>query len=232
MRAPYGIRSYSLPMFDQRFFKVAIVVLLIHAGLLYMIQTGLARKITEAVIAPEIIARIIPMEPPQQPPAPEPPAPQSQTPPKQVKVVTTRQTPPKAQPTPTAVASLTPSPNAIEAAPTPPAPPAPIPELAAPTASASTAPRAVGIGEIACSPPQVTYPTQSRRMGEIGKTVVRLTTDETGRVVETAVVISSGSQRLDTAALHAVQAMRCKPYMENGRAVAATAQQPVSFQLN
>nr|WP_255360133.1 energy transducer TonB [Cupriavidus sp. amp6] len=62
--------------------------------------------------------------------------------------------------------------------------------------------------------------------------VVRLTPDDTGRVVKTAVVSSSGSTRLDTAAVNAVQAMRCKPYIENGRAVAATAQQPISFELN
>ncbi|GMG90691.1 energy transducer TonB [Cupriavidus metallidurans] len=219
-------------MFDQRFFKITIAVLLFHAGLLYLIQSGLARKMTEAVIAPEIIARIIPMEPPQQPPAPEPPKQQPQTPPKQVKVVTPRPTPPKPQPTPTPVASLPPSPTAIEAPPAPPAPPAPAPEPAAPAASANAAPRAVGIGEIACSPPQVTYPSQSRRMGETGKTVVRLTTDETGRVVKTAIVTSSGSTRLDTAAVNAVQAMRCKPYMDNGRAVAVTAQQPINFELN
>ncbi|ABF09156.1 periplasmic protein TonB [Cupriavidus metallidurans] len=219
-------------MFDQRFFKITIAVLLFHAGLLYLIQSGLARKMTEAVIAPEIIARIIPMEPPQQPPAPEPPKQQPQTPPKQVKVVTPRPTPPKPQPTPTPVASLPPSPTAIEAPPAPPAPPAPAPEPAAPAAPANAAPRAVGIGEIACSPPQVTYPSQSRRMGETGKTVVRLTTDETGHVVKTAIVTSSGSTRLDTAAVNAVQAMRCKPYMDNGRAVAVTAQQPINFELN
>ncbi|MGO4763862.1 energy transducer TonB [Cupriavidus sp. 2KB_3] len=215
-------------MFDQRFLKITVAVLLFHVGLLYLIQSGLGRKLTEAVIAPEIIARIIPMEPPQQPPAPEPPKPQPQTPPKQVKVVTPRPTPPKPQPTPEPVASLPPSPTAIEA---PPAPPAPA-EAPSPPAPANTAPRAVGLGEIACSPPQVTYPSQSRRMGETGKAVVRLTTDESGRVVKTAVVTSSGSSRLDQAAVDAVQRMRCKPYLDNGRAVAVTAQQPINFELN
>ncbi|CAG2153085.1 Gram-negative bacterial tonB protein [compost metagenome] len=218
-------------MFDQRFLKITVAVLLFHVGLLYLIQSGLGRKLTEAVIAPEIIARIIPMEPPQQPPAPEPPKPQPQTPPKQVKVVTPRPTPPKPQPTPEPVASLPPSPTAIEAPPAPPAPPAPA-EPPSPPAPANTAPRAVGIGEIACSPPQVTYPSQSRRMGETGKAVVRLTTDESGRVVKTAVVTSSGSSRLDQAAVDAVQRMRCKPYLDNGRAVAVTAQQPINFELN
>ncbi len=118
-------------MFDQRFLKITVAVLLFHVRLLYLIQSGLARKLTEAVIAPEIIARIIPMEPPQQPPAPEPPKPQPQTPPKQVKVVTPRPTPPKPQPTPEPVASLPPSPTAIEA------PPAPCPAGACRTAFAA-----------------------------------------------------------------------------------------------
>ncbi|WP_454764425.1 energy transducer TonB [Cupriavidus campinensis] len=215
-------------MFDQRFLKITVAVLLFHVGLLYLIQSGLGRKLTEAVIAPEIIARIIPMEPPRQPPAPEPPKPQPQTPPKQVKVVTPRPTP---QPMPQPVASLPPSPTAIEAPPAPPAPPAPA-EPPSPPAQANAAPRAVGIGEIACSSPQVAYPSQSRRMGETGKAVVRLTTDESGRVIKTAVVTSSGSSRLDQAAVDAVQRMRCKPYMDNGRAVAVTAQQPINFELN
>ncbi|SDC11959.1 outer membrane transport energization protein TonB [Cupriavidus sp. YR651] len=219
-------------MFDQRFFKITVAVLLFHAGLLYLVQSGLARKLTEAVISPEIIARIIPLEPPQQPPAPEPPKPRPETPPKQVKVVTPRPTPPRPQPTPEPVASLPPTPTAISAPPSPPAPPAPAPETAAPAAPANAAPRAVGIGEIACSPPQVAYPSQSRRMGETGKAVVRLTTDEGGHVVKTAVVTSSGSSRLDQAAVDAVQKMRCKPYMDNGRAVAVTAQQPINFELN
>ncbi|MDF3884053.1 energy transducer TonB, partial [Cupriavidus basilensis] len=79
-------------MFDQRFFKITLAVLLFHAGLLYLIQSGLGRKITEAVISPEIVARIIPLEPPQKP-AVETPKPKPETPPKQVKVTTPKPTP-------------------------------------------------------------------------------------------------------------------------------------------
>jgi len=218
-------------MFDQRFFKITLAVLLFHAGLLYLIQSGLARKLTEAVVAPEIIARIIPLEPPKQeaPPEPPKPKPKQETPPKQVKVTTPKPTPPKPTATPQPVADLPPTPNAPEAPPAPPAPPAPAEPAPAPV---SAAPRAVGIGEIQCTPPQPKYPSQSRRMGETGKTVVRLTTDESGKVIKTSVVSSSGSSRLDQAAVDAVQAMRCKPYMDNGRAVAVTAQQPIGFELN
>ncbi|TPQ35702.1 energy transducer TonB [Cupriavidus pinatubonensis] len=218
-------------MFDQRFFKITLAVLLFHAGLLYLIQSGMGRKLTEAVIAPEIIARIIPLEQPK-PAAPEPPKPKTETPPKQVKVTTPRPTPQQPKPVPQPVAALPPSPTAIEAPPSPPAPPTPAPAPAPEPAPVAAAPRAVGIGEIQCSPPQPSYPAQSRRMGETGKTVVRLTTDETGKVIKTSVVSSSGSSRLDNAAVEAVQRMRCKPYMDNGRAIAVTAQQPIGFELN
>lgn len=177
----------------------------------------------------------MPMEPPQQPPMPKPPKFEPQTPPSQVKVVTPHLTPHQQNPTPTSVATLPPTPNAIEALPAPSAQPAlpdQAPESPAASTPANAAPRVVGIGEIGCSPPKVTYPTQSRRMGETGKAVVSLTTDESGRVIKAAVATSSGSTRLDTAAINAVQAMRCKPYMESGRPVAATAQQPIDFELN
>lgn len=218
-------------MFDQRLFKITLAVLLFHAGLLYLIQSGLGRKLTEAVIAPEIIARIIPLEPPKQeaPPEPPKPKPKQETPPKQVKVAPPKPTPPQPKPTPQPVADLPPTPNAPEAPSAPPAPPAPAEPAPAPV---SAAPRAVGIGEIQCTPPQPKYPSQSRRMGETGRTVVRLTTDESGKVIKTSVVSSSGSSRLDQAAVEAVQAMRCKPYMDSGRAVAVTAQQPIGFELN
>ncbi|MEN7526433.1 MULTISPECIES: energy transducer TonB [unclassified Cupriavidus] len=218
-------------MFDQRFLKITVAVLLFHAGLLYLIQSGLGRKLTEAVIAPEIMARIIPMEPPKapEPPAPTPPKPQP-TPPKQVKMVTPRPTPPKPQPTPEPVASLPPSPTAIEAPPAPPAPPAPEPP--APAAPSNAAPRAVGIGEMACSQPSPVYPRQSQRMGETGTAVVRLNFDEAGKVIKAVVSKSSGSERLDEAAVTAAKNIRCKPYTENGRALAVTAQQPIKFELN
>ncbi|TXI84734.1 MULTISPECIES: energy transducer TonB [unclassified Cupriavidus] len=220
-------------MFDQRFFKITVAVLLFHAGLLYLIQSGLARKMTEAVIAPEIIARIIPVEPPPAPKPPEPPKakPETPTPPKPVKVVTPRPAPPKPQPTPEPVASLPPSPTAIEAPPAPPAPPAPAP-APAPAPPVNAAPRAVGIGEIQCSQPSPTYPRQSIRLNETGTTMVRVTIDEGGRIAKSSISSSSGSSRLDDAALEAVRRMRCQPYTDNGRPISVTAVQPINFVLN
>ena len=210
-------------MFDQRFLKITVAVLLFHAGLLYLIQSGLGRKLTEAIIAPEIIAHIIPMEPPKAPPAPEPPKAKPETPPKQVKVVTPRPTPQPPKPTLEPVPSLPPSPNAIEAPPAPEPAPAPAP--------VSAAPRAIGIGEVQCSQPAPTYPRQSIRLNETGTTMIRLTIDEGGRISKSNITQSSGSSRLDEAALEAVRRMRCQPYMDNGRPISVTAVQPINFEL-
>jgi protein TonB len=217
-------------MFDQRLLKITVAVLLFHVGLVWLIQSGLARKITEAVIAPEIMARIIPPDAPPKP-AQEQPKPKPETPPKQVKITKPTPTPPKPVPAIVPTPSLPPSPTAIEAPPAPPAPPAPA-EPPSPPAPVNTAPRVVGLGEIQCPPPSVTYPAQSRRTGETGKVVVRLTTDESGAVAKAVVASSSGSPRLDQAAVDAVLRMRCKPYIDNGRPVSVTAQQPVNFELN
>jgi len=216
-------------MFDQRFLKITVAVLLFHAGLLYLIQSGLGRKMTEAIIAPEIIAHIIPMEPPKAPPTPEPPKAKPETPPKQVKVVTPRPTPQPPKPAIEPAPSLPPSPTAIEAPPAPPAPPAPEPAPAPPPVSA--APRAIGIGEVQCSQPAPTYPRQSIRLNETGTTMIRLTIDEGGRISKSSITQSSGSSRLDEAALDAVRRMRCQPYMDNGRPISVTAVQPINFEL-
>jgi periplasmic protein TonB len=75
------------------------------------------------------------------------------------------------------------------------------------------------------------YPPLSRRLGETGKVVLRVTLDEQGKVVKTTVDRSSGFSRLDEAALAAVRNWRCAPAQRNGQAVSATALQPFNFVL-
>lgn len=116
------------------------------------------------------------------------------------------------------------------------APPAPPPLEVAPPAPAmplSAGPVALG-GELsvvcpARRPPA--YPALSRRLGETGKVVLRVTLDESGRVAKATVDRSSGFARLDEAALAAVRNWRCTPALRNGRPVEATAVQPFNFVL-
>jgi protein TonB len=105
------------------------------------------------------------------------------------------------------------------------APPAPPPEPAGP----------VNLGEalaVVCperTPPA--YPAQARRLGEQGKVVLRVELDEQGRVTAARVHRSSGSTRLDEAALGAVRQWHCTPARRNGVAVRASALQPFNFIL-
>jgi len=75
------------------------------------------------------------------------------------------------------------------------------------------------------------YPKQSLRLGEQGKTVLLVELDERGRVVNIAVKTKSGFPRLDEAAINAVKTWHCNPAERNGVAVRAVALQPFNFVL-
>ena len=76
-----------------------------------------------------------------------------------------------------------------------------------------------------------TYPVSSRRRGEEGKVILRVDLDARGMITGAAVVSSSGSRRLDEAALAAVHEWKCRPASRDGLAIPATAMQPFSFVL-
>lgn len=83
---------------------------------------------------------------------------------------------------------------------------------------------------VACSQRSApTYPTMSRRQGEVGVVVLRVELSETGLVANATVQTSSGFDRLDEAALAAVRTWHCNPATRNGQAVRATALQPFNF---
>lgn len=111
----------------------------------------------------------------------------------------------------------------IEAPVAPPAPPPPLP----------AGPVALG-GELSVVCPERTpprYPPLSRRMGEEGTVVLRVELDEHGRVCSARVSSSSGSARLDEAALAAVKTWQCTPAQRHGQPVRAVALQPFKFIL-
>ncbi|OYZ25362.1 MAG: energy transducer TonB [Hydrogenophilales bacterium 17-64-34] len=113
---------------------------------------------------------------------------------------------------------------ALVQAPSPPAPPAPPKPTGPLTLTTELA--------VACpdrTPPA--YPPMARRLGETGKVVLRVELDETGRVSAAQVLTSSGSNRLDAAALAAVRTWRCHPAQRDGQAVRSLATQPFNFTL-
>ncbi|MEQ6340633.1 MAG: energy transducer TonB [Gammaproteobacteria bacterium] len=80
-------------------------------------------------------------------------------------------------------------------------------------------------------PPQPGYPMISRRMNEEGKVIVRVLINPQGRPEQALAHLSSGSSRLDQAAINAVLAALFKPYTENGIALHAYALIPIMFEL-
>ena len=75
------------------------------------------------------------------------------------------------------------------------------------------------------------YPPLSRRLGEEGKTVLRVELDAQGAISAAQVTASSGFSRLDEAALAAVKTWRCTPAQRDGQPVRAVALQPFKFLL-
>ncbi|MBU3584825.1 energy transducer TonB [Polynucleobacter sp. AM-26B4] len=92
-------------------------------------------------------------------------------------------------------------------------------------------PKTISISQAQCSVPEPFYPNLSRRMGEEGKTMVRLFINESGAVEKVALAQSSGIHRLDQAALDAGMRVRCKPFIEFGKVIKVTAIQPYIFRL-
>jgi protein TonB len=89
-------------------------------------------------------------------------------------------------------------------------------------------------GELSVSCPERTppsYPKQSLRLGEQGKTVLLVELDELGTVAQVSVKSGSGFPRLDEAAMSAVRNWRCNPAKRNGVAVRSLALQPFNFTI-
>ena len=76
------------------------------------------------------------------------------------------------------------------------------------------------------------YPALSQRMGEQGTTLMKVNIDTTGKVTEVTIVTSSGSTRLDTAAVEYVKAnWRWQPPTQGGKPVSATTEVSVKWDL-
>lgn len=187
-----------------------LFVLVLHGVLLYGLWAYRVIPAPEAVTV--MINFINPSSPPPLP-APEPPklTPKRVEPPKPQQLVAEAPVVKHDEP----VAPPPPPPPVIEAPQSPPQPLVMGSDLA-----------------VSCSersPPE--YPLSSRRRNEQGRVVLRVELGEDGRVDGATVKSSSGSPRLDEAALNAVKKWRCKPAMRNGVAVRAVALQPFNFSL-
>ena len=76
------------------------------------------------------------------------------------------------------------------------------------------------------------YPPSARKLGETGKVLLRVEIGETGRLVASDVARSSGSARLDEAALAAVKSWHCQPAMRDGQALRVVSIESFDFTLS
>jgi protein TonB len=79
--------------------------------------------------------------------------------------------------------------------------------------------------------PAPNYPSISRRLGEQGKVLLRVQVAVDGTADSVVLQTSSGSSRLDQAALAAVKKWRFVPAKRGGQAVVASVVVPVSFSI-
>ncbi|MEO6922005.1 MAG: energy transducer TonB [Collimonas sp.] len=202
-------------------------ILLLHVAFFWALESGLIHQAAQ-VMPKEIFASFIT---PEKAPEPPPPIPQPAAP-RTVAIVKKSITPPRPTPvinnTPseTAISVPTPSPQPREETPPAATAPAPAPVTAPPQ------PRTITSGVEYIQPPDVKYPATSKRMGEEGKSIIRVLINEKGRAERVEVQKSSGSARLDDAAKEAVMRALFKPYTEDGKALPVFAIVPINFQLS
>ncbi len=225
---------------------IGLVVLALHVGAIWALQSGLLRHEPEILVPVEVLAELIEAPQPQiEPTPPAPPAPSA--PPTPVKPPEPRVVKPtpvvpkksvaKAAAAPLAIADPTPSPNAPAgsvapsndvvatpgpvdtAPPAPPAPPSP-PAVQLPSSNADY-----------LQNPKPAYPSLSRRLGEQGKVVVRVLIGANGQPQKAELRQSSGFDRLDQAALSTVMKWRYVPGKRGGVAEDMWFSVPINFVL-
>jgi periplasmic protein TonB len=236
--SPAAFRTSPAANGNPRLIAAGALVLAIHAALLGVALTMRNDPPPRPVEAKAITAQLI-SETPQ--PAPQPVAVETPPPPKPVpkpepKPIPKPKVKPKVEPKPTPM-PVTEAPSQIAAPapdPTPPAPAQPTPPPAAPAIGKPTMDLAApkNVAHLSCNIAQPEYPAMARRRGETGTATVRLTVGLSGKIENVALQKSSGSSRLDDAALEAVRGSACSPYKENGQAIRASATVPFVFSLD
>jgi len=142
---------------------------------------------------------------------------------------------PRPHPKPAVTPPSEPPPLAVEAPVVMPqepvAPPPPEPVIDAPPSPPQPVQLATELSVTCPARVPPAYPPLSRRLGEEGRVVLRVELDEQGRVSAASIETSSGTKRLDDAALSAVKSWRCTPALHDGAPARAVALQPFVFVL-
>ena len=176
-----------------------------------------------------VVASIVPSER-VEPPAP--PAPARKVAPKAPPAPAREQKPAAPVTTPIIAAESSPAKppamtGAIDVAPAPPANTAPSSTKSPPAAQATLTPPRSDAAYL--NNPKPEYPAVSLRLGEVGRVVLNVHVSATGAAEQVSVRTSSGSERLDQAALKAVKQWKFIPARRGDEAVAAQVLVPITF---
>lgn len=213
---------------------VVLLVVLLHGGVLWALQTGLLHRAAEVVVPVQVLAQLL--EPPPAPAVAPPPA--SRPLPQALPVAPARQRPVPASPSSVPATSLPPVPppptdaepdRAPVVAPAPPSVANPAPAsavvVAPPAASAPAPAPAMPAAPQVVLPssdarylyrPLPVYPRLSERRMEHGTVVLKVWVRADGTVDQVEVETSSGFPRLDRAALDVVPRWTFVPGTVNG----------------
>ncbi|WP_449179376.1 TonB family protein [Trinickia sp. YCB016] len=243
--------SAALTTMNSRVVSAVTVVVLLHAALIALLVTirnePPARPLESHSITAELLSPAPAAAPaalqssaPAPKPAPSVPHAKPKVEPKPAPIPKTKSEPlpQAAAPSPNVVAPSEPAPSASTAPTAPAAAEAP----AGPATGAAGGP-ATGretlaiaapkdVAHLDCSISKPAYPALSQRRGEAGTAYVRFVVGLTGRIEDVELKKSSGFSRLDEAAMAAMRASACRPYVENGTPVRAAYTQPFTFGFN
>ena len=221
-------------------------VVLAHVAALWALQHGLLRREPPEIVVPvQILSEIIPAQPAVQP-APPPPAPPPPQPPARPapapaprKAPAPRPAPRPPAPMPVAIPDPAPAPAAPQGttepqAPAPPiaapvAPPAPPVPAAPPVLAAAPFDLPMVDADYAANEDAFRPPAISRRLGEYGTVVLRVTVGINGFATRVELARSSGYERLDKAALAGARKLKFRPATRNGVPVEWTYDFPVRY---
>jgi protein TonB len=212
--------TYSIddPAKNRKRMMAFALVVIIHVAFVYVLASGLGKKVVEVVMGP-VETKLI-EELPEEDEEPPPPPPEIETPPPYVPPPEISIDIPVDNSNTTAISNVT-SERPVAA---PPPPPKPVEKQVV-----KVPPSTQGKGARITQPE---YPPSSRRAGEEGTVTLAVLVQENGRPGEVKVAKSSGFPKLDEAAVKEVQRnWRFVPGKEDGKPVAMWHTFAVTFRL-
>lgn len=189
-----------------------IIVAILQGALAYAFITGLAQNFVKKAQEKLNTFDVAP------PPPPPPDQPKPLTPPKTLSPPRPSPVPPPPDDPPV----ILDTPRAVDVQAPPPSPPAPPAQVADIGSSVDASSRAM-------NPPK--YPPEEQRRGIQGTTVLIVSIDPNGGVLDVEVEKSSGNRNLDRAAVAAARRWKFNAEVRDGRKVASRVRVPVDFTL-